>query len=228
VTTETGEAETASIDVRQNGPYEVRGVPLVRRRPIVSERGEPLTWQTGERIETEDTYWLCRCGESSNKPFCDGSHARVGFQGKESGPDGDYAGRATRYPAPGVVVSDDRTLCSHAGFCSNKVTNVWKLVDGTATQDPVVRAQVMSMVERCPSGALSYVVPNEGEVEPGLASEVALVPHGPLFVTGQVRTRLPDGTLLETRNRMTLCRCGESANKPFCDGTHIKVGFRAP
>jgi CDGSH-type Zn-finger protein len=224
----TSETDTPSIQVSENGPYEVRGVPLARRRPIVSERGEPLTWQTVERLETEETYWLCRCGQSANKPFCDGSHATTGFEGEGSGPAGDYAERATHYDAPGVEVADDRALCAHAGFCANRVTNVWKLVGGTATQDPVVRAQVMSMVERCPSGALTYAVPHEGAVEPDLSSEVALVPDGPLFVSGRVRTRLADGTELERRNRMTLCRCGQSANKPFCDGTHTKAGFVAP
>src|SRR3972149_5707661 len=60
------------IVIQKNGPYVVRGdVPLVRKTQVVSEYGEPMTWQKGETLETGETYELCRCGKSSHKPFCD-------------------------------------------------------------------------------------------------------------------------------------------------------------
>ena len=81
------------------------------------------------------------------------------------------------------------------------------------------------MAHNCPSGALTLRA--EGtEVEPALPTEVVLVPDGPLWVTGGVTVTRSDGVALEPRNRVTLCRCGASSNKPLCDGSHADVGFQ--
>ncbi len=86
------------IVVRKNGPYIVHGdVPLVRKAQVVSEYGEPLTWKKGEAIETSEIYTLCRCGQSGKKPFCDGMHARIGFDGTESADTGVTAERQVIY-----------------------------------------------------------------------------------------------------------------------------------
>ncbi|MGO9558611.1 MAG: CDGSH iron-sulfur domain-containing protein [Acidimicrobiales bacterium] len=125
-----------------------------------------------------------------------------------------------------IVMRDDRSVCVHAGFCGNRVTNVWKLVSGSATDDSIVRAQVMAMIERCPSGALTYRIETDGEdIEPELADEIGVIDDGPLWVTGRVVVSGPDGEEIEWRNRMTLCRCGQSKNKPLCDGSHVEAGF---
>ncbi len=82
------------------------------------------------------------------------------------------------------------------------------------------------MVERCPSGALTYTLPGaDGDVEPALAEGVAVLDDGPLWVTGSVPVERADGKSLETRNRMVLCRCGQSKNKPLGDGLHSDAGF---
>ncbi len=62
-------------------------------------------------------------------------------------------------------------------------------------------------------------------VEPDLPKEVAVTPDGPLWVSGWIPIERADGQPLETRNRITLCVCGESKKKPLCDGTHKDVGF---
>ena len=167
-------------------------------------------------------YALCRCGGSASKPYCDGTHASNGFDGTESAPTDDYQATAKTYDGTNIEVLDDRGLCEHAGFCGNRVTNVWKMVRDTA--DTTVRAQVMAMIEHCPSGALSYRV--DGELlEPSLPAEVGVVDDGPLWLTGGIPVERADGQPLEARNRVTLCRCGGSANKPLCDGTHKELGF---
>ncbi len=95
------------------------------------------------------------------------------------------------------------------------------------TADTGDRSQVVAMVERCPSGALTYSLPGApGDVEPPLAAGIAVVDDGPLWVTGSVPVTRADGQPLEARARMTLCRCGASSNKPLGDGSHAKVGFR--
>ena len=79
------------------------------------------------------------------------------------------------------------------------------------------------MVEKCPSGALTFRFDGD-DVEPLLPEAIAVTDDGPLWVTGGIPVEVA-GASLETRNRVTLCRCGASANKPLCDGTHKDVGF---
>jgi CDGSH-type Zn-finger protein len=215
---------TPDVTVQPDGPYVVRSVPLVRRRTVVTEHGEPITTETTAQLHTRAVYALCRCGASDSKPFCDGSHARVGFDGTESAPASGYDDRATTYEGTRLVVRDDRSICIHAGFCGNRVTNVWNEMGGAGTEDSIVRAQVINMVERCPSGAMTYRLEADGDdIEPDLRR--AIIADGPLHLTGGVSVQRTDGSLLETRNRVTLCRCGASKNKPFCDGAHRDVAF---
>lgn len=219
----TQPASTPLIAVSANGPYLVSGgVSVRRRRPITSEHGEPLTWTTTEELVTKERFALCRCGQSSKKPFCDGTHARVGFVADDVAA-GFYAERSKELGGSEINVRDDRSICVHAGFCGSRITNVWKQVANTS--DSAVRAQVIAMIERCPSGALTYQVDGQ-DVEPLLPAAIGVVDDGPLWVTGGVKVTGSDGIEFETRNRVTLCRCGNSANKPLCDGTRKQIEFR--
>lgn len=209
-----------SINVVPNGPLAVTGdVALYRRRAVESEHGEPLAWETTEQLETGDRVLLCRCGRSADKPFCDASH-RGAFEA-EDGAGSTYDERAKVLGGVGVTVRDDRSICVHAGFCGTRVTNVWKQV--RETEESTVRAQVIAMVEKCPSGALTFAFEGD-DVEPLLPQAVAVVDDGPLWVTGGVPVNV-GGEAMEVRNRVTLCRCGASGNKPLCDGSHKEVGF---
>lgn len=211
------------IRIQPDGPYLVRGAPLVERAPVTSEEGHKLTWRTGDRLDEGDrTYRLCRCGGSSTKPYCDTTHRTNGFDGTETAPTEPYDERAETLAATGMTIRDDRGTCQHAGFCADRASNVWKL--RRDTDDPLVRARVMHMIEHCPSGALAYDVDGE-RVEPALPAEVATTPDGPLWVTGGVPVERADGAPMETRNRVALCRCGASSNKPLCDGSHADIGF---
>ena len=214
----------ASITVAANGPYLVTGgLPLHRRRDVQSELGEPMTWMTTSTLATRDRYALCRCGGSGNKPFCDGTHARVGFVADDVA-SGSYDDRAKDVGGD-LNVRYDRGICVHAGFCGTTVTNVWK--EAAKTGDTAARMHTIAMIEHCPSGALTYQL--DGVVnEPLFPQSVAVVNDGPLWVTAGVPVVSSDGTLLETRNRVTLCRCGDSSNKPLCDGSHKKAGFTDP
>ena len=217
-------ATDPSITVTPNGPYLVTNVDLVVKTPVDTAQGEPIAWVTGPTITTNERYALCRCGHSARRPFCDGTHSRIAFDGTEAPQDDTYADRSKDYEGPGITVHDDRSICVHAGFCSTATTNVWKMVSHSG--DTEVRSQMIAMVDRCPSGALSYSFQATDRTEQDLATHVAIIPNGPLYVTGGVPVTLTEGELLETRNRITLCRCGESKNKPLCDGSHKVVGFK--
>jgi len=214
--------ESPSIAAAPNGPLLVNGsVALYRRRSVNSEHGEPLAWETTVHLETGDRYRLCRCGDSASKPFCDNAHAKEGFVADDAAT-GTYAERSSVLGGTGLTVSDDRSICVHAGFCGTRLTNVWKQVPETG--ESTVRAQVISMVEKCPSGALTFRFDSD-DVEPLLPQAISVTDDGPLWVTGGVAVTTSGGEQLETRNRVTLCRCGASANKPLCDGSHKEAGF---
>ncbi len=213
------------IRVTKDGPYEVEGeLPIVPKRVVTSEAGEPLTWASAAELPHGSPTTLCRCGQSSTKPFCDDTHLTVDFDGTETASSEPYWERHKTYEGLGITVHRVGALCAHASFCANRVTDWYQLLPDTA--DTNVRAEVIAMIEHCPSGALVYEI--DGEViEPDLRSAVSPVEDGPLWVTGNVSIVGSDGTQLETRNRVALCRCGHSKNKPFCDGTHFETGFVA-
>lgn len=216
------------VRVTENGPYRVSGgVPLVRTRPIQSEYGEPVAWAPTEPVEAGETYELCRCGASATKPFCDEVGCTRGFDGTEVADRGPRAARMRVHDGDGVQVTDDRSLCTHVGFCTNRWTHVWEMV--RESSDPDVRTEMVAMISRCPSGRLgSRPTGAATDDEPAFPPSVAVVRDGPLWVRGGIELLGADGAAYEIRNRMTLCRCGRSGNKPFCDGTHAEVGFRDP
>jgi CDGSH-type Zn-finger protein len=217
------------IEVEEDGPYTVCGsVPLVRKVQVVSEYGEPLTWKKEGVIETEETYQLCRCGQSGDKPFCDMTHISIDFDGAEAADITPITERQlTIEGGTGIVVKCDQSLCMNSGFCTNRLTDIKKMVADTA--DTNVRSQVIAMIERCPSSALTYSI-QEGEpdIEPDLPQQIAVTTEitsdgpiaGPMWVTGNIPIERADGQPFETLNRVTLCCCGLSQNKPLCDGTH--------
>ena len=217
------------IVVQLNGPYIVySGIPLVRKSQVISEYGEPLTWKKDETIKTKETYALCRCGQSNAKPFCDGTHARIDFDGTETAATDLMVDRQVIFKGNGIVVKRDYSLCMEAGFCRNRITDIDKMIPDTG--DTQVRAQVIAMIERCPAGSFTYSTePNGENVEPDFPEAIAVTSEGPLagalWVTGDIPIERADGKPLETRNRVTLCRCGNSKNKPLCDGIHRELNI---
>lgn len=228
---ETGDtAKSKRIVVIKNGPYKVEGdIPLVSKTQVVSEFGEPLTWEKdGEIAVSEGAYYLCRCGHSSNKPFCTGAHRKVGFDGTETADTGEGKKHVMRFPrGTRIIVEKDSSLCMQSGFCGLYNASMGQLV--AATNDTKIRSLVIAMVERCPSGSLTYRIEEDGpDIEPDLPQQVAVTTEitsngpiaGPLWVSGEIPVERSDSQPFENRNRVTLCNCGNSGNKPLCDGTH--------
>lgn len=221
----------SDIDVSKDGPYGVHGLELIRLRYLPSDASAEQEWVERAPIDASGqaddagTYWLCRCGHSENKPFCDGSHKRVGFDGTETALTTPHRERAKVYDGPGGVVRAASKLCSHAGFCVADGSNAWSMV---SSDDPLVHAGMARMVDHCPSGTLTRAIePADAyDVEAELPMRVAVVDDGPYFVSGGASMVGSEGVAYEVRNRMTLCRCGTSGQMPFCDGTHEKIEFR--
>ena len=218
------------IVVTKDGPYRVEGgVPVLRTAIVQTDRGEPVAWDEGPEFETPgEVYDLCRCGKSSTKPFCDSTHERIPFDGTETADRGPIAKRREGWEGEANhVLYDDLSLCTHAGFCRNVQTGVWEMVE--EADDPEVRTEFAAMVQRCPSGRLAYaILPDPEPVEPTFEPSVGVEPGASYWIRGGIPVVSEDETPYEVRNRQTLCRCGQSRNKPFCDGSHKEYGFDDP
>lgn len=218
------------IKVIEDGPYLVEGgVPLVRAEIVVNDEGDAIAWRETGRIDAGESYLLCRCGQSSEKPFCDYSHIAVGFDGTETAGHRSFAETSLDISGSALRLHDARRLCAEARFC-DRAGGLWNLVD--QCEDPEIREIAIQEAELCPSGR--YVAcdddgqPLEPELEPSivLVEDPQLGVSGPIWVRGGIEICDYRGNAYEERNRVTLCRCGESKNKPFCDGSHVRVEFR--
>ncbi|HEX7273762.1 MAG TPA: CDGSH iron-sulfur domain-containing protein [Casimicrobiaceae bacterium] len=215
------------IKVAQDGPYIATGkIALTARQPLLDENGEATDWSSGRTHPARATYVLCRCGQSGDKPFCDGTHRKVGFDGRCTADRAPGKTRRKVYQGAGITLSDDESLCAGYAFCDPH-GGVWREIANAA--DPAIRQRLQRQIANCPSGRLQYHVEGSSvPVERHFDPAIALIPDGPLWVLGGVPVETWDGFTYEVRNRQLLCRCGESQNKPFCDGSHRRVKFRAP
>ena len=202
-----------TITCAENGPYIVAGL-------------EQLTGSDGAAIPVRDKIALCRCGASNNKPFCDGSHAKIGFtEDKQADrvPD-----RRDSYAGAEITIHDNRGLCAHAGACTDGLAAVWRMnQEPWIDPDGAACEAVIETIRRCPSGALSYTVEGVEVRDQDLPPGIGVTKDGPYRVTGGIELvgqAFGEGA---SRTRYTLCRCGASKNKPFCDGSHWDAGFQA-
>ncbi|NTW29631.1 MAG: iron-binding protein [Coriobacteriia bacterium] len=222
-------AQGQKIKIVKDGPYLVSGgVPLTKETIVADENGESVDWRQDVRLEDRERCGLCRCGESKTKPFCDGSHVAAHFDGTETASRAPQSEQSVLLEGPIVDMADAAALCSEARFC-HRAGKAWIIV---YDDDPAAAQTVIEECAQCPSGRYTAVDKATSEhIEPEFAPSIAFVqdPHmgvsGPVWVRGGIQIESADGEAYEVRNRVTLCRCGKSKNKPFCDGTHCTCDF---
>ncbi len=206
-----GPGKHPRIEVLTDGPLRVTGL-------------DQMTGADGAELGTAGTMVLCRCGHSSRKPYCDGTHTRVGFRSHKI--EGRVPDRVLNWKGKDITIHDNRGVCSHAEHCVqdlpavfNRADRPWIHPDGASADD------IAQTVEKCPSGALSYT--RDGVLHKDLDREPAMRINqgGPYEVVGGPELVDPEGCRPESKEHYTLCRCGASRNKPFCDGTHWEVDF---
>ncbi len=195
---------------------------------VPDEQGLSIGWREGKKFPLQEEYDLCRCGRSINQPFCDGSHKDCNFDGTET---------ASREPfetqidpptvGPELVLTDAPVFCALARFC-DRARGAWDNTRDSA--NPEAKKIALQEVGDCPAGRLVLHDRDGNLIEPDLPPSIGLVTDpvesvpGPIWVRGGIPIESSDGYVYEVRNRVTLCRCGLSTNKPFCDGRHTEIG----
>ena len=226
--TSTKNARPASPEPRirivKNGPYLVLGgVPLLEMTIVTDAARDAIGWSKDRTFPPRENYALCRCGKSKDIPFCDGSHVAARFDGTETASRKPYLDQADRIVGPELELTDAEVLCASAHFCV-RAGGIWKLTK--RSKRPEARQTAIEEAWNCPAGRLVVWDKSGNVMEPELECSIALVlgpgkgTRGPIWVRGGIPVESADGTLYEIRNRLTLCRCGKSRNKPFCDGSH--------
>ncbi len=205
-------SQMPTVECKPNGPYLVKNLENLRN-------------SAGDAIPTKPVVALCRCGGSANKPFCDGTHQKNGFSGAKQ-LDGS-ADKRENYHGQRITIHDNRAICAHAGRCTDRLAAVFKYgSEPWIDPDGADVEAIVEAIRTCPSGALSYSVQGtEHRVQPQ-DTAISVTKDGPFAVTGSIQLideRLGQGASTVT---YTLCRCGASKNKPFCDGTHGSIGFK--
>jgi CDGSH-type Zn-finger protein len=223
---ETSKAKNDSkIRVIKNGPYLVSGnVPL--RKMTIKCDGQiiPIEWLIGQKLKTSETYALCRCGQSNSKPFCDGTHVKVNFDGTEVSDNDPFDKIAKTIDGPTLKLKDAEILCASARFC-HRGGDIWPQIP--KSDDPKLKQNAIRNACDCPSGRLVIIDKETCKIiEPELEKSIGFIEDpgigvdGPIWVRGAIPVCSAEGMPYEVRNRVTLCRCGKSTNKPFCDSSH--------
>jgi len=203
-------------------------IKCLKDGPLFVQGDCPLIGTDGNKIENTGKVALCRCGHSSMKPLCDGAHAEAGFNDENESDPSKNKKRA--YKGKKITVFYNRELCTHAARCVagspdvfNPKENPWIRPD---TRDV---EKLKETILKCPSGALSFKEEGEDEISDfGLSEEkIRVAKDGPYYVEGSIElegVEFGEGSSCE---HYSLCRCGKSGNKPFCDGYHHEIGFKA-
>ncbi len=214
------------IIITKNGPYKVEGgTPLKQAVIFLGENDCSERWEEGKAYPQEEApYYLCRCGHSSEKPFCDATHLDVEFDGAETALPGIDRENAVKYEGATIDMIDDENLCASLRFC-DRDPGAW-----VAAAESDIDGYEQTAIEEtcaCASGRLTVLRKDGTPVEPELPQEISPIQdtaagcRGPLWVKGGIALMGAEGMAYDARNRMTLCRCGESDNLPFCNTSHL-------
>jgi len=178
-----------------------------------------MLFKDGKQVEKENPAYLCRCGDSKNKPFCDGTHEKVGFSSKR-----EISEEIIQvYEGKKITVNFNRSICAGAANCVHGLPSVFTSDKSTnwIYPDKDSNDKIIKTVNSCPSGALSYSIKGKVTIDKRTEIKISIVKNGPYVVEGVKLEGMPTPTNFST-TKYTLCRCGHSKNRPFCDYSHAE------
>lgn len=227
----SGLSTPIKIVINSTGPYLVYGKPPLSQQFIMPDiEGNSWEYKQGLTYSTDTTPTaLCRCGHSKNQPYCDGSHLTANWDPTLTAENIPLLKDAEVLDGVNIQLTDNSSYCALARFCDAK-GKVWSLLDNSA--DPQARELAIREASNCPAGRLKAWDTKTGKpFEPKYNPSLVLLEDtmaqcsGPIWVRGGIPIDSDTGIQYELRNRVTLCRCGKSSNKPYCDGSHVATKF---
>lgn len=214
----------AAMDFHSTTPAALPAIACEEDGPYLVADLAHLTNSKGETLNTRLNLALCRCGGSSLKPYCDGTHARIGFSSAKS--DNRTADKLAHYVGKEITIHDNRGTCCHSGNCTDHLPSVFNLkTDPLVSPDAADADTIINIVRQCPSGALSYTRHEKDYTGEQRDPAIFVSKDGPYHVQGGVELKGEHRNEGASTEHYALCRCGHSKNKPFCDGTHWYVKF---
>ena len=197
-----------SIKPTKNGPFLVKNLKFFKNSK----------WQD---IPVQPEVHLCRCGGSSTKPFCDGTHVKIGFTDEKE--EDRVPDKLETYEGKDITIHDNRGVCSHAGHCTDNSPKVFRMgKEPWIDPDGDDAEKTAKTIDMCPSGALSYTKDRKLVKDYDRPPLILIEKDGPYRVQGKCEL---EGEQPESKVHYTLFRCGHSKNKPFCNGQHWYVKF---
>lgn len=216
-----GRARKPRVEPSPDGPLEYRGAHGGEEdATIVDASGQEMRLSGGET--------LCRCGGSRMKPFCDSTHLENGYSSARRR----HVMPSNRddYTSGPLTIHDVRGICAHVAHCTAGSPTVFREADGRPWIDPAGAPveEIVRTIRDCPSGSLTYSIDSEYFGDWGGAPKIVAEKDGPFDVSGGIELTGTEFATTVPKDHYSLCRCGGSANKPFCDGTHWDNGFKDP
>ncbi len=194
----------------------------IENGPLALECDESVLYKNDVKIEAENPAYLCRCGHSKNKPFCDGSHEEAGFTSKREISEE----TVQEYKGKEISISYNRSICAGAAECVHGLSTVFKSDRSTdwIYPDNDEKRKIIETIKACPSGALSYSIEGKKSIDKRDRPKISIVKNGPYSVEGVSLETVSYPTNFST-TKYTLCRCGHSNNKPYCDYSHAQKNW---
>lgn len=203
--------EKATIDIMKDGPFIVNNLPVLEN-------------SKGDILEINNKAALCRCGASANKPFCDWTHSKIGFNGNRVSKL--KLDKEIEYKGKNISIYYNPSLCYHAAECVGNLPQVFNSkAKPWINPDNSDNDSIINTIKKCPSGALSYKVGEVHERSTGADRKIIIEKNGPYCISGHIELHTEEDQRIASNDHYALCRCGASKNKPYCDGSHVKSGF---
>lgn len=191
--------------------------------PLEVDCKDVVIMQEGKKLEAENRAYLCRCGKSKNKPFCDGSHSEAGFESKR-----EISEEVLQtYKGKELTINFNRSICAGASECVKRLSSVFKSGEGSnwIFPDEDSSENIIKTISACPSGALSYTIEGKTSIDARIKPSINIMKDGPYKIEGIKLEEISIPTNFST-TKYTLCRCGYSKNKPYCDYSHAENSWR--
>lgn len=190
--------------------------------PLEVDCADTILSQNGKKIACENPAYLCRCGHSKNKPWCDGSHVAAGFSSSR-----EIEKEVIQvYEGKELTITFNRSICAGAAACVNGLPTVFS--SGSSTDwiapDNAETEAIIETIKACPSGALSYILNVETVTDSRSGPKITVVKNGPYLIEGIRLESVPTPTNFSP-TKYALCRCGHSKNRPYCDYSHAQKSW---